>query len=80
MSDNLGQERRQYNPEKHELWAHLTLPQRLSVTTLTSYGYELKFIRKQEGDQGLAVLMNGDAKATVNLEGEIESNPKIKFR
>ena len=73
-------ERRQYTPEAHSLWRHLTPSQRLAVTTLNNYGYQLSFIRKIEGDQGLAILICGDAKATVDMDGEIESDPKINFR
>ena len=51
-----------------------------SYTNLNNYGYQLSFIRKIEGNQGLAVLICGDAKATVDMEGDIESDPKINFR
>ncbi|MGJ8693911.1 MAG: hypothetical protein ACSHW0_15695 [Thalassotalea sp.] len=80
MSEKQSQERRQYTPESHELWAHLTMSQRLAVTNLNNYGYQLSFIRKTEGNHGLAILTCGDAKATVDLDGEIESDPKINFR
>lgn len=80
MDKKHSPERRQYTPESHSLWLHLTIPQRLAVTNLNNYGYQLSFIRKIEGNQGLAVLICGDAKATVDMEGDIESDPKINFR
>ena len=80
MQNTQQPERRQYTPESHSLWIHLTLPQRLAVTNLNNYGYQLAFIRKIDGNQGLAVLTCGDAKATVNMEGDIQSDPKISFR
>lgn len=80
MDNNQPPERRQYTPESHALWVQLTLPQRLAVTNLNNYGYQLSFIRKIDGNKGLAVLSCGDAKATVDMDGEIESDPKINFR
>ena len=82
MVDNLSaqQERRQYNPKSSDLWPYLTLEQHNAVQTLSNFGYELKFIRKLEGNHGTAFLFCGDNKATVTMDGDIDSDPKIDVR
>jgi hypothetical protein len=74
------QERRQYNPKSSDLWAYLTLEQRHAVSNLSNFGYELKFIRKVEGVHGIAFLFCGENKATVDLDGNIQSDPPFNIR
>ena len=72
-------DRRHTNYDKASLWNKLSLTQKFSATSLTQFGYELAFLRKNSGGS-IAVLLCNDSMATVNDEGEIDTCPKISIR
>jgi hypothetical protein len=72
-------ERRQYTPEQEALWNRLTLAQKFAARSLSQFGYDLAFIRGHR-DGNLAVFCCDNHVATIDIHGEINSNPAIKLR
>jgi len=75
----ISHERRHANYDKANLWDKLSLTQKFSATSLTQFGYDLAFLRKNSGGS-IAVLLYNDSIATVNDEGEIDTCPNISIR
>ena len=72
-------ERRKEPPEQSVLWKKLTLAQKFSASSLGKFGYELAFIRNENG-HNIAVLICNGLIAVVTEDGDIDSSPDIKVR
>ncbi|WP_448211296.1 hypothetical protein [Colwellia sp. MEBiC06753] len=72
-------ERRQFTPSKLALMSRLSTSQKFAVNSLTRYGYQIAFTRNT--DQGsLAILMCDNNIATVDDQGDINTDPSIIIR
>ncbi len=72
-------ERRAESPEKSIWWSKLSLAQKFSASSLAKFGYELAFVRNENG-KSLAVLMCNGGVAVVSEEGDINTSPDINVR
>ncbi len=72
-------ERRSEQPEHSVWWPKLTLAQKFSASSLGKFGYELSFIRSDDG-HSLAVLMCNGGVAVISEDGEINTSPNIRIR
>lgn len=79
LERNLLLERRKEPPEQSVLWKKLTLAQKFSASSLGKFGYELEFIRNENG-HNIAVLTCDNLIAVVTEDGDINSSPDIKIR
>jgi hypothetical protein len=79
LERNLLLERRKEPPEQSVLWKKLTLAQKFSASSLGKFGYELAFIRNENG-HNIAVLTCDNLTAVVTEDGDINSSPDIKIR
>jgi hypothetical protein len=55
------------------------LAQKFSAKSLGDFGYELNFIRNDEG-HSLAVLRSDSSIAVITEDGDINTSPSIKMR
>jgi hypothetical protein len=72
-------ERRSEPPEKSVWWSKLSLAQKFSVSSLGKFGYELDFVRNENG-HSLAFLSCNGGIAIITEEGDINSSPKVNIR
>jgi len=72
-------ERRGEQPEHSIWWGKLTLAQKFSASSLGKFGYELSFIRNDNG-HSLAVLICNEGIAVIAEDGDIDTSPNIKVR
>lgn len=72
-------ERRQVTPEQSVWWNKLSLAQKFSASSLGKFGYELLFVRNEQG-RSLAVLTCSGGIAVISEDGEINTSPNIKIR
>lgn len=72
-------ERRGEPPEHSVWWSHLSLAQKFSASSLGKFGYELQFVRNNNGSS-LAVLICNGGVATIAEDGEINTSPNIHIR
>ncbi|WP_448211960.1 hypothetical protein [Colwellia sp. MEBiC06753] len=72
-------ERRSEPPENSVWWSRLSLAQKFSASSLGKFGYELRFIRNDNG-KSLAVLTCNGGVAVITEDGEINTSPNIKIR
>jgi len=72
-------ERRKLTPENSVWWEKLSLAQKFSASSLSQFGYELVFIRHQEG-KSLAVLQCNNGIAVISQDGEINTSPHVYIR
>ncbi|GHE86221.1 hypothetical protein [Thalassotalea profundi] len=72
-------ERRREPPEQSVWWEKLSLAQKFSASSLGKFGYELSFVRNENG-QSLAVLMCDGGVAVITEDGDINTDPDIKVR
>ena len=72
-------ERRSSQNNFDELWSNLTLAQKFAASSLTKYGYELTYIRCSTVGN-VAFMTVGDSIATIEMDGEINTNPNIDVR
>ena len=72
-------ERRNNSPEQSVWWSHLSLAQKFAASSLGKFGYELLFIRSDDG-KGLAVLSCGSGIAVIAEDGDIDTSPNITIR
>lgn len=72
-------ERRDKAPEKSTLWEKLSLAQKFSASSLGKFGYELSFVRREEG-RNIAVLTCTSGVAVITDDGEINTSPNIRIR
>ena len=71
-------ERRKKALEHSVWWNKLSLAQKFSASSLGKFGYELIFIRNDNG-HSLAVLRGGDI-AVISEDGDIDTSPNITIR
>ncbi|MFT6918482.1 MAG: hypothetical protein ACJA2G_001100 [Cognaticolwellia sp.] len=55
------------------------MAQKFSAKSLGDFGYELNFIRNDEG-HSLAVLRSDSSIAVITEDGDINTSPSIKMR
>lgn len=79
LENNDSAERRTQPPEQSVWWSKLSLAQKFSASSLGKFGYELKFIRNENG-HSLAVMTCNDGVAIVSEDGEINTTPSIQIR
>jgi len=72
-------ERRAVQPEHSVWWDKLSLAQKFSASSLGKFGYELSFIRNENG-HSLAVLTCRGGIAVISEDGEINTSPNIQIR
>jgi hypothetical protein len=72
-------DRREEPPERSVWWSKLSLAQKFSASSLGKFGYELCFVRNNEG-RSLAVLMCNSGVAVITEDGDINTSPDIKIR
>lgn len=72
-------DRRQEPPEQSKWWSKLSLAQKFSASSLGKFGYELRFVRNEQG-HSIAVLMCNSSVAVINEDGDINTSPNIKIR
>lgn len=72
-------DRRNEAPEHSVWWKKLSLAQKFSVGSLGKFGYELLFIRNDNG-RSIAVLSNTTGTVIITEDGEINSSPEIIIR
>jgi len=72
-------DRRAESPEHSIWWEQLSLAQKFSAGSLGKFGYELKFIRHEEG-YSLAVMYCNGCLTVINEDGSINTNPNIQIR
>ena len=72
-------ERRKEAPEQSVWWKKLSLAQKFSASSLGKFGYELTFVRKEDGDC-IAVLQCSGGVAVISGDGDIDTSPDIVLR
>jgi len=72
-------ERRNEAPEQSVWWNKLSLAQKFSASSLGQFGYELSFVRNEQG-RSLAVLQCNSGIAIISEDGEINTSPNIELR
>jgi len=72
-------ERRGTPPEQSEWWERLSIAQKFSASSLGKFGYELAFVRNENGKR-LAVLTCFGGVAVIYEDGEINTSPDIQIR
>ena len=72
-------ERRQRSPEQSIWWNKLSLAQKFSASSLGKFGYELSFVRHEQG-RSLAVLTCSSGVAIITEDGDINTSPNIHIR
>jgi len=72
-------DRRQPSPEHSVWWEKLSLAQKFSASSLSKFGYELSFVRNDNG-HSLAVLTCASGVAVITEEGDINTSPSINIR
>ncbi|WP_114325428.1 hypothetical protein [Candidatus Colwellia aromaticivorans] len=76
---NPMEERRQTSPEHSALWDKLSLAQKFSASSLGKFGYELVFVRNEQG-RNVAVLTCASGVAVITEDGDINTSPNIRIR
>ncbi len=72
-------DRRTEAPEQSVWWNKLSLAQKFSASSLGQFGYELSFVRNEQG-RNLAVLQCNSGVAIISEDGEINTSPNINLR
>lgn len=72
-------ERRLEKPEQSIWWSKLSLAQKFSASSLGKFGYELAFVRNEQGSN-LAVLLCNGGVAVITEDGDINTSPDIHIR
>jgi len=72
-------ERRHRAPEQSIWWNKLSLAQKFSASSLGKFGYELSFVRSEQG-RSLAVLTCNSGVAIITDDGDINTSPNIHIR
>jgi hypothetical protein len=75
----MSNERRQMDKDIHFFWDDLNLAQKFSVAELQRFGYDLLFVR-HIADGSVAVLASGSKMASIDMEGQIDTEPKVTLR
>ncbi len=77
--ENSMLERRHRAPEQSVWWSKLSLAQKFSASSLGKFGYELSFVRSDQG-HNLAVLTCGKGIAIITEDGNINTSPNVNVR
>jgi len=72
-------ERRVNVEEQSTLWDKLSLAQKFAASSLTQFGYDLAYVREQQGGS-TAILLCDNNTATISSDGEINTAPSIQLR
>jgi hypothetical protein len=72
-------DRRQEAPELSTWWKKLSLAQKFSAGSLGKFGYELLFVRNEQG-RSYAVLSNNNDTVIITEDGDINGSPDINIR
>lgn len=72
-------ERRQASPEHSVWWNKLSLAQKFSASSLGKFGYDLSFVRNENG-HNIAVLTCSSGIAVITEDGDINTSPNINIR
>ncbi|QBL08108.1 hypothetical protein E0Z06_00570 [Rheinheimera sp. D18] len=75
----MSNERRQLDKDIHFFWDDLNLAQKFSVAELQRFGYDLLFVR-HIANGSLAVLCSGSKMAAIDIEGQINTEPRVTIR
>ena len=75
----MSHERRQMDKDIHFFWDDLNLAQKFSVAELQRFGYDLLFVR-HIANGSMAVLAAGSKVAAIDIEGQIDIEPKVVLR
>tara|TARA_B110000881_G_scaffold213082_1_gene223604 strand:- start:665 stop:916 length:252 start_codon:yes stop_codon:yes gene_type:complete len=79
QNKRIFEDRRSESPEQSIWWDKLSLAQKFSASSLGQFGYELNFIRYENG-HSLAVLYCNDSITVIKEDGVINTHPKIDIR
>lgn len=79
VDNDMFVERRSEAPHQSVWWNRLSLAQKFSASSLGKFGYELSFVRNENG-RSIAVLMCNGGVAVITEDGEINSSPDIIIR
>lgn len=72
-------DRRKEHPEHSVWWTKLSLAQKFSASSLGKFGYELLFVRNEQG-RSIAVLDNSTGTVIITEDGEINASPDLIIR
>lgn len=72
-------ERRVSAEDQSTLWDKLSLAQKFAASSLTQFGYDLAYVREQQGGS-TAILLCDNNTATISSDGEINTAPAIHIR
>jgi hypothetical protein len=72
-------ERRKEVPEQSVWWNKLSLAQKFSASSLGQFGYEISFVRNEQG-RSIAVLKCNGSISVISEDGEINTSPNIQIR
>jgi hypothetical protein len=72
-------ERRKTPPEHSVWWEKLSLAQKFSASSLGKFGYELAFVRNEQG-RNIAILTCDSEVAVITEDGDINTSPEIQIR
>lgn len=72
-------DRRKEYPEHSVWWTKLSLAQKFSASSLGKFGYELLFVRNEQG-RSIAVLDNSTGTVIITEDGEINASPDLIIR
>ena len=75
----MSHERRQMDKDIHFFWDDLSLAQKFSVAELQRFGYDLLFVR-HIANGSLAVLAAGSKMAAIDVDGQIDTEPRVVLR
>ena len=70
VDNGVFDERRSEPPHQSVWWNRLSLAQKFSASSLGKFGYELSFVRNENG-RSIAVLMCNGGVAVITEDGEI---------
>ena len=76
----IKENRRHSTLAQSSLWNQLTLSQNYSAKNLSGFGYDLAYIRNRNSSNSTAIFLCGDNIATIDNEGEINTNQNITLR
>ena len=74
-----SEERRKSSLAQSVLWRKLSEEQKINAESLSKFGYDLEFMRNESADK-IIIMLNGNNIATINKNGDIDTNPDIKIR
>lgn len=72
-------DRRHKTLDNHHMWFELNAAQKIAASSLSKYGFEISFIRLNQNEKIVGMLLNGKP-ATIDDDGEIDTDPDISIR